>query len=170
LVQLRTAFVSVNLFSLACTGQQRVTASELSVITRFGGPILYLILYSFFLFTVLVWTDSGSVLHRTGIIGLLKPRRKPRPAGAMEANDVDSTGGDDIEKEPVEPGTNEALRVQHISKSFGLGRKAKTVVDDVNLAVPRDTIFALLGPNGAGKTTTFNVIREYHLFLVSPQA
>ncbi|KAI0027064.1 P-loop containing nucleoside triphosphate hydrolase protein [Vararia minispora EC-137] len=147
---LRTAFVSVNLFSLACTGNETVTASQLGVITRFGGPILYLILYSIALFVALVWVDSGSVLHRTGIMGIVKPRR--------DSTDMDSMA-DDVEKEPVESGVDEALRVLHVSKSFGLGRSAKTVVDDVSLEVPPDTIFALLGPNGAGKTTTFNVIR-----------
>lgn len=47
------------------------------------------------------------------------------------------------------------LRLENVSKSF----HGKQVTDDVNLSIPRDSIFALLGPNGAGKTTTFNIIR-----------
>jgi ABC-2 type transport system ATP-binding protein len=31
-------------------------------------------------------------------------------------------------------------------------------VDGVNLAIPRNTIYALLGPNGAGKTTTISML------------
>ncbi|VDB86266.1 unnamed protein product [Peniophora sp. CBMAI 1063] len=149
---LRTAFVSVNLFSLACTGDQSVTASELGVITRFGGPILYLIVYAIALFIILVWTDSGSVLHRAG---LRSTRRQHEPttiqtdgdAHEVEKEDHDSLDGRD------------ALCVDSITKTFGSGRQAKTVVDDVSLGVSEDTIFALLGPNGAGKTTTFNIIR-----------
>jgi ATP-binding cassette, subfamily A (ABC1), member 3 len=124
----------------------------LGVITRYGGPILYLILYSIALFIALVWVDSGSAIHRTGIYSLFKP--KSRSAQPEMYHDADA------EKDPTESDGKEALRVVHVSKSFGLGSKAKTVVNDVNLAVPQDTIFALLGPNGAGKTTTFNIIRE----------
>lgn len=47
------------------------------------------------------------------------------------------------------------LRVVGVSKAFN----GKQVTEDVNLDIPRDSIFALLGPNGAGKTTTFNIIR-----------
>ncbi len=42
-----------------------------------------------------------------------------------------------------------------VSKAFN----GKLVADDINLNIPRDTIFTLLGPNGAGKTTTFKIIR-----------
>ena len=141
----------MNLFSLACTGDQSVTASELGVITRFGGPILYLILYSTALFVILVWTDSGSVLHRAG---LRSTRRKGETAGQ------ESVDARDVEKEDLDiPDVRGALCVDGITKTFGNGRQAKTVVDDVSLGVSEDTIFALLGPNGAGKTTTFNIIR-----------
>lgn len=158
-MQLRTAFVSVNLFSLACTGDQTVTASELGVITRFGGPILYLTLYSIALFVALVWTDSGSVLHRAGI---RSTRRQSEPTtGQPEGNEHD------IEKEdPNAPNERDALSVDSITKIFGNGRQAKTVVDDVSLGVSEDTIFALLGPNGAGKTTTFNIIRASNASVV----
>jgi ATP-binding cassette subfamily A (ABC1) protein 3 len=51
---MRAAFVSVNLFSLLCTGNEPVGTSALGDIMRYGGPITYLIFYIFFLFGVLV--------------------------------------------------------------------------------------------------------------------
>lgn len=45
-------------------------------------------------------------------------------------------------------------------ETIGLSRRygSKQVLSDLDLAVPRGTIFALLGPNGAGKTTTINIL------------
>ncbi len=41
-----------------------------------------------------------------------------------------------------------------VTKRFG----ECTVVDGVDLAVPRGSCFGLLGPNGAGKTTTLRMV------------
>lgn len=41
-----------------------------------------------------------------------------------------------------------------LSKTYG----DKAVVNALNLAVPRNTIFGFLGPNGAGKTTTMKML------------
>ena len=46
------------------------------------------------------------------------------------------------------------LRVTSLSKHFG-GLKA---VDEVDLAIARNTVHALIGPNGSGKTTLLNVL------------
>src|ERR1035437_8072056 len=46
------------------------------------------------------------------------------------------------------------LRVTSLSKHFG-GLKA---VDEVDLAIARNTVHALMGPNGSGKTTLLNVL------------
>jgi ABC-2 type transport system ATP-binding protein len=55
-----------------------------------------------------------------------------------------------------------AIDVTGLRKSFG----AKTVLDGIDLTVPRGTVFALLGPNGAGKTTTVQILST----LVKPDA
>ena len=46
------------------------------------------------------------------------------------------------------------LTLESVSKSYGSVRAAK----DVNLEIPRGSIYGFLGPNGAGKTTTIRII------------
>jgi ABC-2 type transport system ATP-binding protein len=55
---------------------------------------------------------------------------------------------------PSVTGGELAIDVRGLRKSFG----DLTVLDGIDLAVPRGTILALLGPNGAGKTTTVNIL------------
>ncbi|KAI0756117.1 P-loop containing nucleoside triphosphate hydrolase protein [Daedaleopsis nitida] len=151
----RAGFVSVNLFSLLCEGSSAVPTSSLGSITRFGGPILYLILHGLILFGILVLADSGSMFKQR----LLTTRsRKVAAKSTAETKDLSSdTDKSDVlaEAQAVEH-SSDALRVLGVSKTFG---STGTVVDGVSFGVATDTIFALLGPNGAGKTTTFNMIR-----------
>jgi len=53
-------------------------------------------------------------------------------------------------------GTNSAIVVNHVSKSYGDFR----AVDDLSFEVFRGQIFAMLGPNGAGKSTTIRMILD----------
>lgn len=46
------------------------------------------------------------------------------------------------------------LELRRVAKSFG----GKTVLRDLELTVPENSIFAFVGRNGAGKTTTMNII------------
>ncbi len=55
-----------------------------------------------------------------------------------------------------------AIRVEHLSKSFGAVR----AVRDLSLVVQHGEIFGLLGSNGAGKTTTIRMILD----LIKPDA
>lgn len=47
-----------------------------------------------------------------------------------------------------------AIQTQHLTRYFG----AKRVVYDLNLTVPRGSIFGFLGRNGSGKTTSLRII------------
>ncbi|MCB9896607.1 MAG: ABC transporter ATP-binding protein [Planctomycetes bacterium] len=50
--------------------------------------------------------------------------------------------------------TEHAVHVERLCKTFG----PTTALDELDLAVPRGTVFGLLGRNGAGKTTLMRVI------------
>ena len=47
-----------------------------------------------------------------------------------------------------------AILATGLTKSFG----SSTVLDGIDLQVPRGSVFALLGPNGAGKTTIVRIL------------
>lgn len=47
-----------------------------------------------------------------------------------------------------------AITISHVSRRFG----EIQAVQDLNLSVPRTSVYAFLGPNGAGKTTTIRMI------------
>ncbi|KXN84990.1 ABC transporter A family member 2 [Leucoagaricus sp. SymC.cos] len=144
----RAALVSVNLFSLLCNGNEPVTTKSLGSIHRYGGPILYLFVYSFVLLAILVWVDSGSILHR-------RAGKRKQVAQAMNEKDGSRKTDDVAAEAEAALSSDDLLRVLGVTKAY----QGNKVVDDVSLVVSRDTVFALLGPNGAGKTTTFNMIR-----------
>jgi len=51
--------------------------------------------------------------------------------------------------------TELAIRTEHLTKIYG---QRLIAVNDMNLEVPRGSVFGLLGPNGAGKTTTLRLL------------
>ena len=57
--------------------------------------------------------------------------------------------------------TENAILIQNLVKQYGKGgsdRGSSLALDNLNLAIPRGTIFGLLGPNGAGKSTLINIL------------
>lgn len=48
-----------------------------------------------------------------------------------------------------------AIRTEHLTKIYS---QRLIAVNDMNLEVPRGSVFGLLGPNGAGKTTTLRLL------------
>jgi len=152
--QIRAGILSVNLFSSICQEDQIAHGIGMLSITRFGGPLLYLIAWWFVLLFVLSQIDTGrqafwkSLLRKNATLRAeITAKSTPPPDVTAEVDRALSTSAGDT------------LRVQHIVKSFNGNR----VVDDVSFAVPPSSTFVLLGPNGAGKTTTLDIIREFRL-------
>jgi ABC-2 type transport system ATP-binding protein len=52
-----------------------------------------------------------------------------------------------------------AVSIRGLSKTYG-GASPKTALDNVDLDIPRGSLFALLGPNGAGKSTLINILAQ----------
>ncbi|KAL1957039.1 hypothetical protein VTO42DRAFT_6416 [Malbranchea cinnamomea] len=138
----RALFTALNVFSILCRDKE--VATYPGEITLYGGPILYLILQSLFLFGVLLWWDSGPLL------------RKFRKNVKEEDPEIDISNDGDIGDELARvSSSNDGLRVVHLTKSFG----KFVAVQDITFGVARGEVFALLGPNGAGKSTTITLIR-----------
>ncbi len=57
---------------------------------------------------------------------------------------------------------SDVIKITNLNKNFG----SIKAVDNLNLTVPRGTIFGFLGPNGAGKSTTIRLL----LGLIKPDA
>ena len=139
--------MSVNLFNLLCDGDQPVSTSDLGRLKRFGGPILYLIVYGFVLFGILVWWDSGAVL----------PFKAWRSRKTLDNHtlEADAIPADVAAEANTVANSQDSLRVVNVTKVYG----GNAVVDRVSFGVAQGDVLALLGPNGAGKTTVFNMIR-----------
>ncbi len=140
----RALFVSLNVFSVLCRGHD--IASYPGEITLYGGPILYLILQSVFLFWVLLWWDSTSLWDRLR-------RKAHRSQDTEETAPVDDEIAQEIKR--VSNSTDDGLRALHLTKAFG----SNVAVQNITFGVKRGEVFALLGPNGAGKSTTISMIR-----------
>ena len=52
--------------------------------------------------------------------------------------------------------TNTVLQTQQLSKNYGRLKD----VDNLNLVIPKGSVFGLLGPNGSGKTTTLGMLLD----------
>lgn len=138
----RSLFTALNVFSILCRGKE--VATYPGEMTLYGGPILYLILQSLFLFALLLWWDSGPLFR--------KFRKESKGDDQEEDLDADADLGNELTRVSS---SNDGLRVLRLHKSFG----KFVAVQDVTFGVSRGEVFALLGPNGAGKSTTISLIR-----------
>ncbi|KAJ7137890.1 hypothetical protein C8R44DRAFT_975855 [Mycena epipterygia] len=144
----RAGFIAVNLFSLLCDGNSDdVSSMELIKLNKLGGPILYLVIYSVALLTLLFWVDSGSVLFQ-------KLRRAQVEITSKEP-DLERPAKEDVDLEAAMASQpSNLLQVLDATKTYG----GTTAVDGLSFGVSPDTVFCMVGPNGAGKTTSINMI------------
>jgi D-methionine transport system ATP-binding protein len=52
------------------------------------------------------------------------------------------------------------IELRGVSKSFALGSKRSTVLEDVSIDVPRGSVTGVIGPSGAGKTTLLRCVNR----------
>ena len=55
------------------------------------------------------------------------------------------------------------LKFEHVVKRFG----GITASNDINIDVPKGSIYGIIGPNGAGKTTLFNTEILSHIDIIT---
>lgn len=154
---LRSLLLTLNEFSLLCKGTS--VASYPGALTVYGGPILYLLVQSVILATVLVWWDSGykptfltALSQRIHIV----PKEADTEHASLSFLNDPAVDAEIARIEAQSAPNTDSLRVQHLNKFFG---RANHAVQDLTFGVPRGEVFALLGPNGAGKSTTISLVR-----------
>lgn len=146
----RAMLLTLNQSQLVCRNHALITYP--ANIEVYGGPYLCLTLQIIAGYAFLVKYDAGQLPKIT------TPWRKR--SDDHDAEKVFGQAEDSVTREEQHTETsNDALRVLHVSRRFGRGKKAVTAVEDATFGVPRGGVMALLGPNGAGKTTTMSVIR-----------
>ncbi|QRV97329.1 ABC transporter [Ceratobasidium sp. AG-Ba] len=149
----RSAILSVNLFSILCDGLGDFSTTSPFSIHKFGEPLICLASWIVLLFGLLMWLEHGQPIpswlrRKTDAQRVHLDREQLVQHSGMFEVDVK------VEAERVYD-SQDTLRVLDVSKRFPGGF---TAVDNISFGVDNET-FALLGPNGAGKTTTFNMIR-----------
>lgn len=50
------------------------------------------------------------------------------------------------------------ISVQHVTKTFSLGRETFTALDDVSLDIANHEFVTVVGPSGCGKSTLMNIL------------
>lgn len=175
----RALLIGLNVFSILCEGNPPATATNPGRLTLYGGPILYLIGQSIFLFSILLLSDSNVSLSRyfkrfvqsffsspfllvanSNLSSLFRKGKTSQDPEDTQTREKEVS--DEIQRVAS---SDDGLRLLHLTKSFKekFRSKSAVAVDDLSLGVMNGEVFALVGPNGAGKSTTLSLIRgEFH--------
>src|SRR3546814_3119294 len=82
------------------------------------------------------------------------PAASPRPPAAPETGSAPGRGARTVDAAPAN-----AVSVRGLNKIYA-GKTPKHALIDVDLDIPRGSLFGLLGPNGAGKSTLINILAQ----------
>ena len=52
----------------------------------------------------------------------------------------------------------EVIRLEHIGKSYYIGKQEVPVLTDINLVITKGDFVSIMGPSGAGKSTLMNIL------------
>ena len=90
---------------------------------------------------------------------LTEPKIAVRPPVSAHV-EAPRPGRDRPSPRPTRPAGPPALLLEHVCKTFVVGRKKKPVaaISDVSLRVERGEIYGVLGANGSGKTTLIRLV------------
>ena len=59
---------------------------------------------------------------------------------------------------PARESTGTGIRVEHLTKTFRMGRRSVTALDDTSLRTDKGSFLTLLGPSGCGKSTVLRIL------------
>lgn len=146
---LRALFISMNLFSTVCRGLPPQLPTYPGEMKLYGAPIVYLLLQSAVLFSILMIHDHGWASTWF---------QKTAPAKDTEDQESrEKEVSDEIERVA---NAKDGLRAQHLTRTYKSRAFGKmTAVDDLTFGVKKGEVFAMCGPNGAGKSTTIGMLR-----------
>ena len=130
-----------------------VAAVALSVWLHLAGEMelfecLLMIVGGFFVY---------SQIEQSGSLAFMLPMVD---ASIDRVEEVDSTPLME-ERGSVERAADAGIVLDGVSFSYGEGKGARTVVDDVSLSIPAGTTCAIVGPSGSGKTTLVNLMARF---------
>ena len=82
------------------------------------------------------------------------PARSAYAAAPFTASSSSSSTSSSSASDPA------IITTSGLTKTFTDRRGARTVVDSLDLIVPRGSVYGFLGPNGSGKSTTMKMLRD----------
>eukprot|EP00468_Gymnochlora_sp_CCMP2014_P005803 CAMPEP_0167753008 /NCGR_PEP_ID=MMETSP0110_2-20121227/7466_1 /TAXON_ID=629695 /ORGANISM="Gymnochlora sp., Strain CCMP2014" /LENGTH=1725 /DNA_ID=CAMNT_0007638709 /DNA_START=398 /DNA_END=5575 /DNA_ORIENTATION=- len=159
----QAAFNVATLESSGLGWTQETSDTEINMITL--NAMIGMLIFDFFLYTFVglylerVWPGEYGVPLSPWFIfdpnywcpGSFKSTRNNKPRVFPKVYDPNP-------EKPLPAGIERGLEVTNLRKEFGSADGSFVAVDDLNVDMFRDQVFALLGHNGAGKTTTINML------------